>query len=194
VPRQPPAAGYYNRRSSATIETQIDQSHRRNMELHAFLYSVTPGSGGVIADLGTLGGSYGTALAINTGGQIVGQSRTVGDARSYTPARPVWDGRMIDSDGWLDANTTRRRGQVGTDRSYSAERHWLDHRCGQLRRWPRWPERWQSRVRPRRLQPRPGAGKLRAAQPRRLPVPVPPSLCVASPATSAHLRSIGGCR
>jgi probable HAF family extracellular repeat protein len=72
---------------------------------HAFRYTGTPGSGGVMADLGTLGtDSYGDA--VNTAGQVVGTFFTAGGAEHaflYT-GTPGVDGRMIDLVAWLDAN------------------------------------------------------------------------------------------
>jgi probable HAF family extracellular repeat protein len=46
---------------------------------HAFLYTGTPGSGGVIHGLGTLGGTQSAAYAINDSGQITGTSDLAGD-------------------------------------------------------------------------------------------------------------------
>jgi probable HAF family extracellular repeat protein len=46
---------------------------------HAFRYDGTPGSGGVMHDLGTLGGTNSIGLAVNDAGQVVGWSFT-GDA------------------------------------------------------------------------------------------------------------------
>src|SRR3954470_8802311 len=46
---------------------------------HAFLYSGTPGSGGAMYDLGTLGGSDSAAVAINASGLVVGSSFTAGN-------------------------------------------------------------------------------------------------------------------
>src|SRR5438128_10063164 len=40
-------------------------------------------SGFVIVDLGTLGGSNSSAVAVNTSGQVVGQSGIAGDAASH---------------------------------------------------------------------------------------------------------------
>ena len=41
---------------------------------HAFRYSGTPGAGGAMADLGTLGGTYSIGYAINAAGQVAGHS------------------------------------------------------------------------------------------------------------------------
>jgi probable HAF family extracellular repeat protein len=73
---------------------------------HAFLYNGTPGSGGAMADLGTLGGTYSVGRSINTSGQVAGCSKTTGGAQRaflYT-GTPGVDGHMIDLDAWLDAN------------------------------------------------------------------------------------------
>ena len=73
---------------------------------HAFLYTGTPGSGGAMADLGTLGGTYSVGRAINISGQVVGHSKTTGGAQHaflYT-GTPGVDGHMIDLDAWLNAN------------------------------------------------------------------------------------------
>jgi probable HAF family extracellular repeat protein len=73
---------------------------------HAFLYTGTPGSGGVMHDLGTLGLLHSQGNAINAGGQVAGWSFTPNDGRHaflYT-GTPGLDGRMIDLNVWLDAN------------------------------------------------------------------------------------------
>jgi len=43
---------------------------------HAFIYTGTPGSGGAMADLGTLGGNRSEGHAINDSGQVAGSSLT----------------------------------------------------------------------------------------------------------------------
>jgi probable HAF family extracellular repeat protein len=77
---------------------------------HAFLYSGTPGAGGQMINLGTLGGSQSWAHDINDTGQIVGSSYIANGAFNgplraflYT-GKPGVDGRMIDLEAWLDAN------------------------------------------------------------------------------------------
>ena len=64
----------------------------------AFLYTGTPGSDGVVHDLGTLGGTHSSAAAINTSGQITGWADTSSGASHaflYT-GTPGEDGKMID--------------------------------------------------------------------------------------------------
>src|SRR5688500_16102211 len=45
---------------------------------HAFLYTGTPGAGGAMVDLGTLGGQSGYGAAVNDAGQVTGTSDTTG--------------------------------------------------------------------------------------------------------------------
>ena len=134
---------------------------------HAFLYTGTPGSGGAMADLGTLGGTYSVGRAINISGQVAGHSKTTGGAQHaflYT-GTPGVDGHMIDLDTWLNANNPTEGAKWTLTLGCRRERHRPDHRRGQLqrrpwrfdRRHPRLPAR---RQRPghhfvaRRLQPR----------------------------------------
>ena len=49
----------------------------------AFLYTGVPGNGGTMADLGTLGGTKASAIAINDSGQIAGSSYILGDLTSH---------------------------------------------------------------------------------------------------------------
>lgn len=61
-------AGYSFVRTTPTIATP-----------RAFRYTSTPGSGGVMEDLGTLGGSNSYAFGINDLGQVTGTATTAGD-------------------------------------------------------------------------------------------------------------------
>ena len=97
---------------------------------HAFLYTGTPGSGGAMADLGTLGGTYSVGRAINTSGQVVGHSKTTGGAQHaflYT-GTPGVDGHMIDLDAWLDANNPTEGAKWTLTLGCRRDRHRPDHR------------------------------------------------------------------
>jgi probable HAF family extracellular repeat protein len=54
-----------------------------NTASHAFLYTGTPGSGGVMHDLGTLGGTKSNGVGVNDAGQVVGSSQITGDTASH---------------------------------------------------------------------------------------------------------------
>jgi probable HAF family extracellular repeat protein len=63
------------------------------MSTHAFLYS-----GGMMNDLGTLGGSDSTAWSINSAGQVVGRSDTPGNSASHAF---LWSGETMSDLGTL---------------------------------------------------------------------------------------------
>lgn len=67
---------------------------------HAFRYTGTPGAGGAMTDLGTLGGPNSVAASINNYSQIVGKSdiNNVGDSSPFVYV----NGQMIDLNAWLD--------------------------------------------------------------------------------------------
>jgi probable HAF family extracellular repeat protein len=78
-----------------------------NDPTHAFLYTGTPGAGGVMHDLGTLGGMQSQGIAINNAGQVVGWSEITGSTIKHPflyTGTPGVDGQMIDLDAWLDTN------------------------------------------------------------------------------------------
>jgi probable HAF family extracellular repeat protein len=54
-----------------------------NEPTHAFRYDGTPGSGGVMRDLGTLGGKNSYGVGVNDAGQVAGFSDIAGDAASH---------------------------------------------------------------------------------------------------------------
>ncbi len=68
----------------------------------AFRYTGTPGAGGVMTDLGTLGGINSDARSINNYGHIVGRSEI--NAEGDTHAFLYANGQMIDLDAWLNTS------------------------------------------------------------------------------------------
>ena len=70
---------FYSHGSGINASGQVAGSALTNdgFSYHAFRYDGTPGSGGVMRDLGTLGGDGSYAYGINDAGQITGQAWTV---------------------------------------------------------------------------------------------------------------------
>jgi probable HAF family extracellular repeat protein len=58
-------------------------SYNTSTAVRAFLYTGTPGAGGLMADLGTLGGTSSGGVGINALGQTVGGSFTAGNTSSH---------------------------------------------------------------------------------------------------------------
>ncbi|MEX2306368.1 MAG: hypothetical protein WD738_02175 [Pirellulales bacterium] len=75
--------------------------------LHAFRYTGTPGSGGAMADLGTLGGGESTGRDINAAGQVVGDADTIGGVRhAYRTAPNAVINPVTDDLGTLGGTTS----------------------------------------------------------------------------------------
>jgi probable HAF family extracellular repeat protein len=72
-----------------------------NRVTRAFRYTGTPGQGGVMTNLGTLGGPNSVATSINKYGAIVGQSDL--NANGDTAPFVYVNGQMINLDAWFDA-------------------------------------------------------------------------------------------
>lgn len=79
--------------------------------IHAFLYS-----GGVMRDIGTLGGTNSTAFGINDSGQVAGVSDTIAGFAGYDHAFLYSNGRMQDlgtlGGDYSTASAINDRGQV----------------------------------------------------------------------------------
>jgi probable HAF family extracellular repeat protein len=64
---------------------------------HAFLYTGTPGAGGTMADLGTLGGLYSEGRSVNDAGQVAGEAATLGAEHAFRySGTPGAGGAMAD--------------------------------------------------------------------------------------------------
>lgn len=70
-----------------------------NAGVHAFRYDGTPGAGGVMRDLGALGGNFSVGFGINNAGQVTGSAFLTGDivSRAFRyDGTPGVDGVMRD--------------------------------------------------------------------------------------------------
>jgi probable HAF family extracellular repeat protein len=77
----------------------VSSGSNNSILTHAFLYVGTPGNGGAMADLGTLGGANSYAYGVNDSGQVVGESQTSGSTTPHAflfSAPPGNGGSMID--------------------------------------------------------------------------------------------------
>ncbi|MDP2311174.1 MAG: hypothetical protein Q8P18_34455 [Pseudomonadota bacterium] len=103
----------------ATLASLGEEGSAPEVEVHAFLYR-----GGVLTDLGTLGGAHASAVDINAGGQIVGSSARAVDGR---PRAFVWhEGTMTELQTPDEANAgasdINDRGQIVGSWSYEGRR------------------------------------------------------------------------
>ena len=69
-----------------------------NAAIHAFLYS-----GGVMSDLGTLGGTFSQGLGVNNAGQVAGLSNTAGDVAQHAFLYSGESQDMANSPSWAAA-------------------------------------------------------------------------------------------